>query len=108
MEGRTIVRPDQIAGRGNGVVVLPLQWRAGQSSGQTVTGFNGTPFTGGLQWRAGQSSGQTQLCDRAVVESRNLQWRAGQSSGQTLSGWNDRPERTVPSMEGRTIVRPDR
>ena len=36
-----------------------LQWRAGQSSGQTVSSRPASSIRGILQWRAGQSSGQT-------------------------------------------------
>ena len=84
MEGRTIVRPDSHVSFTTSLVSSTLQWRAGQSSGQTLSSspVNMTPLD--LQWRAGQSSGQT--------HNRGDQFRA----------------RVVPSMEGRTIVRPDK
>ena len=133
MEGRTIVRPDQIAGRGNGVVVLPLQWRAGQSSGQT-TGAERTLAESGSPSMEGRTivrpdrhqpgNAHRMLCtfnggpdNRPARRRRHqaralylcgLQWRAGQSSGQTYGEVRDCRHRSGPSMEGRTIVRPDR
>ena len=88
--------------------ITVLQWRAGQSSGQTeFSALDGlccdTPSMEGrtivrpdptrpstpcsrlwsLQWRAGQSSGQTTTKWRLGKADGILQWRAGQSSGQT-------------------------
>ena len=60
-----------------------------------------------LQWRAGQLSGQTAERRRPCRHHISLQWRAGQLSGQTGGGRRSGPVRRVPSMEGRTIVRPD-
>ena len=88
-------------------VVPLLQWRAGQSSGQTI-GL--APIRGSsrdLQWRAGQSSGQTSRKPRISIVICSLQWRAGQSSGQTYQPVGDAVIDGAPSMEGRTIVRPD-
>ena len=108
-------------------VVRTLQWRAGQLSGQT--GHN-------LQWRAGQSGHPGHSRRRPSMEGRTIvrpdtQWRAGRcpaprprsdSSGRAFNGGPDncpaRPNadaclilspnsRAGPSMEGRTIVRPD-
>ena len=156
MEGRTIVRPDVTAtpqaptatypfnggpdnrparhavNRAALFTVLRLQWRAGQSSGQTPPPKYPVRTHCGLQWRAGQSSGQTRMTGRPVsaavpafnggpdnrparlrsqrpgeTPTRNLQWRAGQSSGQTMLGRARFDARLNPSMEGRTIVRPD-
>ena len=105
---------------------MRLQWRAGQLPGQTwplglaaAVGGCGT-FNGGpdncparpgpqrsqrdmkltsLQWRAGQLPGQTR---RSGVSMRgSLQWRAGPAS----TGRGSAAE--LPSMEGRTIARPD-
>ena len=75
-----------------------------------------------LQWRAGQLSGQTSLLPptaltvsmegrtivRGASSAVHLQWRAGQLSGQTRTTISGRQLRVdLPSMEGRTIVRPD-
>ena len=109
-----------------------LQWRAGQSSGQTSSWrafvpINRQPSMGGpdkssgqtpsswpaegtsrtLQWRAGQSSGQTSSWRALCPSTANLQWRAGQSSGPDAVVLAGRRHFTHPSMEGRTIVRPD-
>ena len=107
MEGRTIVRPDHTRQRCVGCCDRRLQWRAGQSSGQTPLLKSGLRRTKPLQWRAGQSSGQT--ISSVIVSGRGarLQWRAGQSSGQTGCIRVRRPQDHSPSMEGRTIVRPD-
>ena len=98
MEGRTNVRPDRSVVNCFAAVSSYLQWRTGQSSGQT--------------WRAESVALRLlgpSMEGRTMIRMRRppLQWRAGQSSGQTypviLS--NDMP--AIPSMEGRTIVRPD-
>ena len=60
-----------------------------------------------LQWRAGQSSGQTRIKGVSWRLKRGLQWRAGQSSGQTWRTGSVNGSPLPPSMEGRTIVRPD-
>ena len=131
MEGRTIVRPDHhqygstrhaTASFNGGPDNRParpqlpgyqpasqslLQWRAGQSSGQTKILFVSSSVLMTLQWRAGQSSGQTLIPEDKPVALRRLQWRAGQSSGQTYAQLLKVSTRRTPSMEGRTIVRPD-
>ena len=156
MEGRTIVRPDPVSGDIGSPLARNLQWRAGQSSGQTrqtrptyarcLASFNGGPDNRParhstlvtlatlrlfLQWRAGQSSGQTYALGDGKGAGCDLQWRAGQSSGQTCGSWfhvdhivdlqwragqssgqttqpsEDGSHALYPSMEGRTIVRPD-
>ena len=131
MEGRTIVRPDTTGGKrsisslstfnggpdnrparlvlyADGVWgVGHLQWRAGQSSGQTRRYASSRANRRLLQWRAGQSSGQTRNARMHRGANRRLQWRAGQSSGQTCRGTLHTAVETCPSMEGRTIVRPD-
>ena len=130
MEGRTIVRPDsqataglrgldalqwragqssgQTAGNTLGCLSQPtLQWRAGQSSGQTNPDGSPTGSVSILQWRAGQSSGQTLLPVPLTEDAPLLQWRAGQSSGQTGDRGPVVSADRCPSMEGRTIVRPD-
>ena len=84
MEGRTIVRPDP---RGHRVHTRPrriLQWRAGQSSGQT-------PYRYLVSYVLHEPSmeGRTIVRpDRVGMHPSPqrfdfLQWRAGQSSGQT-------------------------
>ena len=131
MEGRTIVRPDshygwidnqQYASFNGGPDNRParhqltfpgahnpcnLQWRAGQSSGQTCDRRCLLQVVCTLQWRAGQSSGQTACGNGSPPDGVCLQWRAGQSSGQTHAKHDIRYLRLRPSMEGRTIVRPD-
>ena len=103
MEGRTIVRPD--VGRCC-KTDLSLQWRAGQLSGQTRQAIKQSKRPILLQWRAGQLSGQTSFDPQPATASTLLQWRAGQLSGQTRILILNLGE-TNPSMEGRTIVRPD-
>ena len=109
-----------------------LQWRAGQSSGQTVA-FDAQriwpidPSMEGrtivrpdlqpfwlLRLRAGSFNGGPDnrparhgLLVCFVPSRESLQWRAGQSSGQTRPAQTEHGPRHVPSMEGRTIVRPD-
>ena len=130
MEGRTIVRPVSLAQGAAGnpprsfnggpdnrpaspgnrsrcrTAITVLQWRAGQSSGQSTTSWMWIPSNPSLQWRAGQSSGQSRQMSQRRVLDPFLQWRAGQSSGQSRRRRRrHRPVRR-PSMEGRTIVRP--
>ena len=107
MEGRTIVRPDV------GVTVtrrkiLTLQWRAGQSSGQTTKSNGGYP-------RCQQPS----MEGRTIVRpDPNPPTRRPASPLPFNGGPDNRPARRlfvrvccpvpiIPSMEGRTIVRPD-
>ena len=133
MEGRTIVRPDlswsqrrrkrrrtfnggpdnrparPASAIPNSLAVVILQWRAGQSSGQTRRwgshGEHRTPsFNGGPDNRPARPDGTTMW----VADFDDLQWRAGQSSGQTSHVPTRSHPSSTPSMEGRTIVRPDR
>ena len=83
MEGRTIVRPD------------PRRLRC--------THLRRLAFNGGPDNRPARRSEPS----LAIVARSFLQWRAGQSSGQTGHRNSDRCRRHHPSMEGRTIVRPD-
>ena len=86
---------------------IVLQWRAGQLPGQT-RGLNVNPGkVDYLQWRAGQLPGQTAGMERQKSYSYNLQWRAGQLPGQTPGNLGLRRSHSRPSMEGRTIARPD-
>ena len=110
----------------------PLQWRAGQSSGQTAH-RSGThdhdappsmegrtivrpdrssrsairlltvPFNGGPDNRPAR----LKRTPGGVWEPARLQWSAGQSSGQTCTPRRGLACAIRPSMEGRTIVRPD-
>ena len=107
MEGRTIVRPDLPSYAqprsycppfNGGPDNRPARHRLLQPVGITH---------GYLQWRAGQSSGQTALRLSGNERVIDLQWRAGQSSGQTLLPSMRAGTGEPPSMEGRTIVRPD-
>ena len=83
MEGRTIARPDWICSDAYVSRSRCLQWRAGQLPGQTLSQMMIFLWAGTLQWRAGQLPGQT-LCRQRL-----------------------RPRAALPSMEGRTIARPD-
>ena len=76
-------------------------------SGQTQQSLFDTPPLVNLQWRAGQLSGQTSRYHSVHAAGNTLQWRAGQLSGQTLSQPLEVLAKHPPSMEGRTIVRPD-
>ena len=83
MEGRTIARPDLIISPNRTSTAAVLQWRAGQLPGQTAPQAATAKLFMSLQWRAGQLPGQTTAL-------RVLSLGGG-----------------VPSMEGRTIARPD-
>ena len=84
MEGRTIARPNGPGPSSRAPHARHLQWRAGQLPGQTCPGRSGrSPPTPGLQWRAGQLPGQTSV---------------------TMWVLDAQPP---PSMEGRTIARPN-
>ena len=108
MEGRTIARPDSLDGIEPPRKKPVLQWRAGQLPGQTVgaaVGAKGTLVI--LQWRAGQLPGQTWCWSWSVL----LLWPPSME-GRTIA----RPDlavlegtrrRHLPSMEDRTIARPD-
>ncbi len=83
MEGRTIVRPDDVAGAAVACLNIPLQWRAGQLSGQTQRALERVR---GLQ--------------HPSMEGRTIVRPDDSSTNSFVSG-------DPPSMEGRTIVRPD-
>ena len=83
MEGRTIVRPDVVAAWGGSVSMVSLQWRAGQSSGQT---FGADVFS--------------ELFDGPSMEGRTI-------VRPDACAHRDDSVVQTPSMEGRTIVRPD-
>ena len=82
MEGRTIVRPGDLARPHPAHGCDVLQWRAGQLSGQAVMTRLFRSRSCLLQWRAGQLSGQAQRRGFEPVVVWALQWRAGQLSGQ--------------------------
>ena len=132
MEGRTIARPDLTTSHTDGKLLFLLQWRAGQLPGQTRVSCHRTirherPFNGGpdncparlarhllatlyrtyLQWRAGQLPGQTMAEKRCANAACGLQWRTGQLPGQTIDPGLVADSAYPPSMEGRTIARPD-
>ena len=108
-----------------------LQWRAGQLPGQTEYAVAEARSERVLQWRAGQLPGQTGRASQHVSGREStfnggpdncpakpdsiswppcwyqyLQWRAGQLPGQTL-GSAPLVRQHPPSMEGRTIARPN-
>ena len=110
-----------------------LQWRAGQLSGRTgpprllpplpVASFNGGPdncpaerdahilsglITNFLQWRAGQLSGRTASI-RSSVPASTPTFNGGPDNCPAeprVAMWTNAPY-PAPSMEGRTIVRPN-
>ena len=102
MEGRTIVRPDTAKRTGS------MPFKVPSMEGRTIVRPDGYHRNHQsrlfLQWRAGQSSAR-QVVSELVQQV--LQWRAGQSSGQTSHRQPRGPLGYLPSMEGRTIVRPD-
>ncbi len=85
-----------------------LQWRAGQLSGRRPPLLRAMMWSMLLQWRAGQLSGRSwKLQSPPATSSRRLQWRAGQLSGRSRVLSTQPRRRDEPSMEGRTIVRPE-
>ena len=108
MEGRTIARPDESEMTVESSVIKSLQWRAGQLPGQTVTP---RPELSPLHaaFNGGPDNCPARL-DKGVREVATL---LGPSmEGRTIA----RPDQVVdrcdggrrlPSMEGRTIARPD-
>ena len=62
-----------------------------------------SPFNGGPDNRPARPG----LDLSAAITAAHLQWRAGQSSGQTVGIVRFATFNKIPSMEGRTIVRPD-
>ena len=107
MEGRTIVRPDVRGGLQQETRRRPFNGGPDNRPARPNSGVLKVGKPTGLQWRAGQSSGQTVLNRFAPPTVIDLQWRAGQSSGQTSGCARRAAPRGQPSMEGRTIVRPD-
>ena len=128
MEGRTIVRPDPPVprratsvcptfnggpdnrparpqlGLDVGTWLHTLQWRAGQSSGQTLHLLPGSlhgylPSMEGRTIVRPDSAHTSRECWRCTP----LQWRAGQSSGQTSRRSDSTRSKPPPSMEGRTV-----
>ena len=108
MEGRTTVRPDRSVVNCFAAVSSYLQWRTGQSSGQTWRAESVA-----LRLLRPSMEGRTIVRPDLLKEAAtlgikyNLQWRAGKSSGQTWTLTPRGKKGGVPSMEGRTIVRPD-
>ena len=115
MEGRTIARPDvrrhRIGGR-------PPASQLPSMEGRTIARPDtSTLAVGGPIDHAGYPSMEGRTIARPdrrhspslsnSVESRILQWRAGQLPGQTLGHCLLTCPRPAPSMEGRTIARPD-
>ena len=107
MEGRTIVRPDKRAREYTEVPKVPFNGGPDNRPARLSFAIAVLAIGVRLQWRAGQSSGQTRLCRPVSATAGCLQWRAGQSSGQTMNVYTDHDREVCPSMEGRTIVRPD-
>ena len=132
MEGRTIVRPDNVTVVDVNGAGSPFNGGPDNCPARLPGSYETIPDTCCLQWRAGQLSGQTEhAIDEAVdptqpsMEGRtivrpdllagrhrtgtgqSLQWRAGQLSGQTVDHDEKLNLSYDPSMEGRTIVRPD-
>ena len=107
MEGRTIVRPDLPAATGT------LDHNAPSMEGRTIVRpddleqasgrLQEKTFNGGPDNRPARPAGDACRSSWAFA----LQWRAGQSSGQTKTGHVPTGKYLQPSMEGRTIVRPD-
>ena len=83
MEGRTIVRPDWPVRK------RKREWRSSFNGGPDNRPARRAEIARNvgrysrLQWRAGQSSGQTPGSKQRRSRATSLQWRAGQSSGQT-------------------------
>ena len=83
MEGRTIVRPNPRTPRLRQIIAAP--------------------FNGGPDDRPAKCTGPA----TAAAPPMPLQWRAGRSSGQMSDYYTNTRTRADPSMEGRTIVRPN-
>ena len=108
MEGRTIARPDA---RPDGPASIrhstfnggpdncpARRGRAPSPSRRRVCPFNGGPDNCPARLRGNRPDERLKIV---------LQWRAGQLPGQTLTRPCDSRSMTRPSMEGRTIARPD-
>ena len=132
MEGRTIARPDTLTYVTDRFDQIALQWRAGQLPGQTST-----PIPRAASTKSPSMEGRTiarpdqSTCTRSAApappfnggpdncparldqpvaiwpRTTSLQWRAGQLPGQTRRRGHHRQVAASPSMEGRTIARPD-
>ena len=108
MEGRTIVRPDDHPCTGPDVLDATFNGgpdnRPARPRDSTSTDFSTSP----LQWRAGQSSGQTRRSNGAATGS-TTSFNGGPDNRPARRVWPQaqRPPVLLPSMEGRTIVRPD-
>ena len=108
MEGRTIARPDPV-GLGSTRYSSPsLQWRAGQLPGQTWT-MNPQPAPASPPFNGGPDNCPARQAEPRVVMGGHVE---PSMEGRTIA----RPDtqiaadvrtRTPPSMEGRTIARPD-
>ena len=94
--------------RADPVVPWSLQWRAGQLPGQTASEACSPARRKILQWRAGQLPGQTGASSPTTGWARRTSFNGGPDNcparqrepGVVVGGH-------VPSMEGRTIARPD-
>ena len=120
MEGRTIARPDKLQrprprcgrssfnGGPDNCPARPARGRVpGGVPGQTPRSAPGaSPFNGGPDNCPARPTGRPPCGFSADL--RHLQWRAGQLPGQTWSSGQVGASRPCsPSMEGRTIARPD-
>ena len=83
MEGRTIVRPDLYTPRARCQTVPTFNGGPDNRPARPNWSNRNRRSPPSLQWRAGQSSGQTGCISLSHASTWALQWRAGQSSGQT-------------------------
>ena len=83
MEGRTIVRPDSNFKRRSSKPFRTFNGGPDNRPARHPELRIWFPIANTLQWRAGQSSGQTGRSMERQIMIQILQWRAGQSSGQT-------------------------
>ena len=107
MEGRAIARPNALIAAEQGTPIEPLQWRAGQLPGRTISKcsprvpsscFNGGP---------GNCPAEPDASERSEDYLLALQWRAGQLPGRTCNQRCSRGRVPTASMEGRAIARPN-
>ena len=107
MEGRTIARPDRRARHIHPTVAAPSM------EGRTIARPDAAAGFGVLAVKAAFNGGpdncparpdHLRLVDGSSI---HLQWRAGQLPGQTGGADRHRVPCRIPSMEGRTIARPD-
>ena len=106
MEGRTIVRPVTSPGSCSRRASGSFNGGPDNRPASLARPLQRARVLVALQWRAGQSSGQSPVNAALPTQVISLQWRAGQSSGQSPLKTDWEPLRKRPSMEGRTIVRP--